>query len=401
MTDQKNISVIVDAHVLDKGFQGTRSFITNIYKLLIKHPEIRFYIAARNIENLQFIFGNHENINYLGLKSINSYERLVLEIPRLIKKHRIDYAHFQYICPPIKYCKYIVTTHDVIFEDLPDEFSCLYRRIKKHLYKRSAAMADVLTTVSQFSKRSIHKHLNIPLHRIHVVPNGIEDTFFDLVSREEASQKIYNSYAIENFILFVSRLEPRKNHHRLLEAYDRLKLCRKGISLVFIGNRTLNTPALQRKMNSLDHETRNHIIQLENITQDDVKLFYKAARLFVYPSKGEGFGIPPLEAVASGTPVICSDAMATGEYKFLGPDLVNIHQQNSLEERMMEHINNPLSDKILKERADYVRKTYSWQKSADILYDLLMENHQKEIANDQLQNAGEPEGRIAAGILNR
>src|SRR5687768_1916770 len=113
MNGNSNIRIFVDAHVVDGPHQGTRTFIEQLYSELVHKPGIRIFIAARNTAELKRVFENNENVVYVKYRSNNRMHRLLVEIPYLLKKHKIDYAHFQYITPLKTKCKTIVTTHDV------------------------------------------------------------------------------------------------------------------------------------------------------------------------------------------------------------------------------------------------------------------------------------------------
>ena len=118
------IKIFLDAHVFDGEFQGSRTFIKELYNILLQKKDLEFYIAAYDLENLKRYFPKAENIFFIKLKKRSSILRLLIEIPQLIKKHGISYAHFQYMVPPVKNCRFIVTTHDVLFNEFPKEFPC-------------------------------------------------------------------------------------------------------------------------------------------------------------------------------------------------------------------------------------------------------------------------------------
>ena len=145
------IKLLIDAHVFDGKYQGTRTYIQGIYSAMITHKDIEFYFAAQNVSRLKSIFGIAENIHYIRLDATNSIWRLAWEYPRIIKKYKIDYAHFQYICPLIKCCKEIVTIHDLLFLDFPKYFPLSYRIKNRTLFMYSAKRADLLLTVSEYS----------------------------------------------------------------------------------------------------------------------------------------------------------------------------------------------------------------------------------------------------------
>jgi glycosyltransferase involved in cell wall biosynthesis len=366
------IRIFVDAHVFDGSYQGTRSFIKGIYTLLADKQGVEIFLAANNTENLKENFPDRPNIHFIKYNTRSRYSRLLLEIPALIRKYGFDYAHFQYICPPVKKCKFIVTVHDVIFNDLPKEFSKGYRLLKHFLYKRSARQADLLTTVSDFSRNSIEKYLRIKNENVHIVANGIDAAFFDKTGKAEASERIRRKYGLDKFILFVSRIEPRKNHLALLDAWLELELYKKKIHLVFLGSRTIKTRSLFKKINHLPEEVRQFLFISDSVNDTELLQFYKAASLFVYPSGGEGFGIPPLEAAALEVPVICSNHAALGDYRFFNDDHINPFDLQLLKQRIRERLENPENKELLEERARFVKRIYNWNVPAENLYQLML-----------------------------
>ncbi|RYY91483.1 MAG: glycosyltransferase family 1 protein, partial [Chitinophagaceae bacterium] len=320
MNNTTPIRLFVDAHVFDGPYQGTRSFIGGIYRELAGRAGIELYLAARNVDALKEYFGENAGVRFVPLRSRSSYRRLLLEIPALLRRHRIDFAHFQYIAPPLKQCRYIVTTHDVLFCDLPGDFSTGYRLLKRWLYRRTAQRADILSTVSAHAQHAMQQHLGINPERVHLVPNGVSPHFYGGTPKAEAARYILERYGLQRYVLLLSRFEPRKNHVLLLRLFFESGLHRQGYSLVFIGSRTLPVPGLDEAIGALSEEESAALHLLPAVPAGDLPYFYKAAELFFYPSRGEGFGIPPLEAAAAGTPVLCSNALALGDFDFFGPD---------------------------------------------------------------------------------
>jgi glycosyltransferase involved in cell wall biosynthesis len=363
------VRLFIDAHVFDNEFQGTRTFLREIYLLLAGREDLELFFAANDIENLKRIFPRRPNVHFIAYKSHSSLRRLAWEIPGLLKKHAIDYAHFQYICPLVKSCKYIVTLHDVIFSEYPDEFSRGYRLAKKFLYKRSAWMADIITTVSTYSQKSIRTFLEVPSHiPIHVVPNGVGPKFYEPHDKQRSGDFIFRKYGMKRFLLYVSRFEPRKNHEFLLRAWIELELYKEGIHLVLLGSRTIPVPAFDRLLGELSPEIRNFVFIHDRIDDSDLLEFYRAADVFVYPSRAEGFGIPPLEAAASGTPVICSNSSAMEQFTFFGENHIDPFNLPSLVDRLKFILRTPPSAEQLSALSREVALSYSWEHSADILY---------------------------------
>jgi len=367
-----NIRLLVDAHVFDGEFQGTRTFIEGIYNIIAHKKNVELYLAANDIPNLKLHFPTAKNIHYVELKSDSSVRRLVYEFPSIIRKYEIEYAHFQYIPPPIKLCKYIVTTHDVIFNEYPEEFSTAYRTIKNFLYKKGAQRADIITTVSEYSKKSIEKYLDIESDKIHVIPNGVSPQYLLTYNKFQAKQYIRTKFGFDKYILFVSRIEPRKNHILLLNAFLDLELHLKGYRLVFLGNKTLKTSPFESALEELSPDLRRFIFLSSEVNNKDLLGFYRAADLFVYPSKAEGFGIPPLEAAALGIPVICSNTSAMSDFSFFGENHIDPNDYDAFRKRIMAVLQNAENHVVLNEVANIVKEKYNWEHSAETLYSLII-----------------------------
>ena len=187
MEYNKKQKVFVDCHVLDKGFQGIRTYIEGIYKELIKDDTKHFYLAAANTQNLVNTFGNRSNVTYLRYQFHNKAFRLLVYVPWLIVKHGIDVAHFQYRVPPLKLCHYMVTIHDVLFEDYPQYFPKINRILSYYTYKFSANYSDVVFSVSPYAKESVIKHLGT--EHVFITPNGIDDVFFETYDKTVMQKK--------------------------------------------------------------------------------------------------------------------------------------------------------------------------------------------------------------------
>ena len=366
------IKLFVDAHVFDELPQGTRTFIKEIYLQLAGKPGLRLYLGAFDTDHLATIFTPNENVVLIKYKSRSGLRRLLFDIPAIVRKYRIDYAHFQYMTPPWKNCKQIVTIHDVIFNDFPEEFSWSYRVRKRLLYGLAAWRSDILTTVSDFSKGSIRKFLHTGDRPVYVVPNGVGQKFFRPFDREQAVGRIKERYGVENYILYVSRIEPRKNHLFVLQAWLDLKLYEQGIPLVFLGHETIPVPEFDRLLAGLSAQIRSFILIDSQVKDEGLLDMYRAARLFVYPSKAEGFGIPPLEAAALRIPVLCSNTSAMRDFSFFGKNHIDPYDYGAFKKRLREVLADPADEAFLEGVAQTIRSDYSWEGSALKFYALLV-----------------------------
>lgn len=352
--------ILVDAHVFDGKYQGTRTYLQGIYSELIKYKDIQYYFAAKNYRYLQTIFGTAPNVHYIQLKSTNSVVRLSLEYPKIIERFKINYAHFQYISPLIKTCKEIITIHDLLFLDYPQYFPLSYR-IKNHiLFRKSANRADILLTVSDYSKNEIAHYFKIPKDKIYITPNGVLKQDKTLVLPD-----IRKKWNLEKYILSVGRIEPRKNFHSLLKAFIELELYKDGYKLVLIGSPDLKYDEFYNYYNLLSPSIKESII-MDTATFEELISLYKNATLFVFPSLAEGFGIPPIEAIEYGCPLLCSNATAMAEFNL--PDECQFDPLNINE--LKKKIKLGLNQKELLDSAK-IQELFNWEKSAKIIYTIL------------------------------
>ena len=359
--------MLVDCHVFDGKAQGTTTYLKGIYSELILDANILFYLISFHPDTLKSVFGQRENVIYLKYPSKNKFKRLLFDIPSIIKKHSIDFAHFQYIAPPIKTCKYIVTIHDVLFLDYPKFFPLAYRIKNKILFYLSAKKADFVLTVSQYSKERLIQHFK--LKNIYVTPNAVDEVYFELYNKEAIQKDIFEKHKIQNYFLFVSRREPRKNHLNLLKSFV-IDGYYKKHQLVFVGSKDIQDVAFEKYFYSLSREIKKTVFFLEKVNFKELLSLTRGATISIYPSFAEGFGIPPLESIAANIPTICSNKTAMSEFTFMQDFLFD---PNSIDE-ISQKISFAISQFSVEEIREKVKSKYSWKISATVLSNILKNN---------------------------
>jgi glycosyltransferase involved in cell wall biosynthesis len=166
-------------------------------------------------------------------------------------------------------------------------------------------------------------------------------------------------------------MEPRKNHLGLLKAVLELGVLERGYSLVFAGTRSIADPALDKLLGSLDSRVLRHIHHLDSVSEAEKAALLHNARLFVYPSLAEGFGIPPLEAAMARVPVVCSNRTAMAEFDFFSPYHVDPLAGSSLRDAIARALEDR-DEERLQRVAETIAERYSWQHSARQLMQLLL-----------------------------
>lgn len=364
----RKIKILVDGRWFDSYYSGVTTYLKGLYNAIAQDEKFDVTVIGSDIVKLKNEFP--VNVSFIELRSNSNFKRLYFDLPKIIERNDFDYAHFQYICPIIKSCKYIVTLHDLLFLDFKKSFPLSFILKNTFLFYISAIRSDMLLTVSEFSRKHIARHFRINENNIHVTPNGILECFSDITDVKDIRSK----YDVDNYILFVSRLEPRKNHIMLLKAFVDLELYTK-YHLIFIGKKTINVRDLDEYFAALPEQIQNKVLYIENVSEKDLRSFYSNAALFAYPSMSEGFGIPPIEAIASGTRTICSNATALADFDFMenfqfAPDNIS-----EIKEKLLKALSD---DSYPIERyKNIVNERYKWGRIADDFKRVIISDFQK------------------------
>lgn len=362
---KNRIKILVDGRWFDSYYSGVTTYLKGIYNVIARDPDFDITIIGGNSAQLANEFPHH--VTLMELRSNSNSKRLFWDIPGIIKKYGFDYAHFQYICPLIKQCKYIVTLHDLLFLDFKGSFPVHFIVKRALLFYLSAKRADILLTVSDFSRERIAHHFKIPKDKIHVTPNGVLERYRDIDQGDEFKR----NYRIGRYILFVSRIEPRKNHLALIKAFLELQLY-KEYTLVFVGKKTIPVREMDRYIDTLPMEIRNRIVFIDKLSEQELKSCYEHASLFVYPSLSEGFGIPPLEAISLGAKTICSNTTALRDFDFLSAYQFAPNNASELKSRMLYALHD--ANYPMHEFQTIIRARYNWENIGEKLKKILVDD---------------------------
>lgn len=289
-----------------------------------------------------------------------------VNIPNILTDKDIELYHVPQNgvgLPKEKKCPFIITLHDVIPLRMPETVGETYLKIFQEEMPEIVSCCDGIITVSQFSKEDIAKAFNYPLDKIHVTHLAAENIYTPL-DKSICSALIKQYYGIEgDYILYVGGFSPRKNIVGLIEAFSALKeKYKKDIKLVIAGKQGKSYSIYKNRAISLGIE--NSVIFPGFIPIEHLPHLYNASKLLVYPSFYEGFGLPPVEAMACGVPVITSNITSIPEV--LGDSAVFINPYDV--DELCSSMFNVLSDDKLQEELiikGIVRSSeLSWDKTA-------------------------------------
>lgn len=256
--------------------------------------------------------------------------------------------------------KTIVTVQDMFALAFPGTSTLLENIITRFWLPFVLPRMDAIITVSECSKNDIMRFVNVPAEKIHVIPNS--HMGFSPMDRETAQKNISRFGLSAGYILTISSFDPRRNLPRLLEAYANLRREGERRPLVIVGKPRLRNNTLLPLIEKL--ELQNQIIFPGYILSHDLPAIYCGADLFVFPSLYEGFGIPPLEAMACGTPVVTSNTSALPEVVGDAAIMVDPYNVDALAEGMRRVLADPTLQADLRARGLKRAAEFNWERTA-------------------------------------
>jgi glycosyltransferase involved in cell wall biosynthesis len=354
------MKIAFDGTVLHGRKSGVGYYSEELLKaMLAGNHEDQFYVFSHRKLDLRFPSSNG------NLKFTNSIHFPIRAVylhaflPMVLDKVQPDICHYTNFLAPISEDRpYVVTVHDMGLETLRDSHPLAKRLYTKPLVPYIARKARLVITNSEYSKWQIVRYVGIAEDRIRVTPLAASPEF-----------KPVDSQSAVPYFLYVGNLEPRKNVEGLIEAFARMK--RKDHELLIVGNRLYHAEGPEQKAQALGLGQR--VKFLGYVPRSDLPRLFSGATAFVYPSLLEGFGLPVIEAMACGTPVITSNNSSMkeiGEGAALLVDPRNIYSITEALEVLAEDaaLRHELRTRGLKRAAEY-----SWEKTAQLTLDVYRE----------------------------
>ena len=367
------LRVGVDMHSVNGIQQGIRTHLLEIYwRAAQLAPDVDFYLLGATQETL-LQFSPHygaPNLHPVFLKPTDPVQRLLWQLPRIQRQLSLDWLHVQYIMPLFNTAQIAVTIHDILFETYTSYFTPFFRLRSRILMRYSAQHANLVLTVSNFSKHELVNKYHATADSVLVTPNAADRSRYYPGSDGKALIE-KRGLSSGDYLLSVGRLEPRKNYGVLLQAYARLT---NPPPLVIVGQRDFHFNQVFSLIASLNLHQKVKI--LDDVEAEELGALYRHCTLFLYPSVAEGFGMPVMEAFASGCAVITSDSTALTEIANGAALLVPPNDVDSLEGAIRQLLNYPDQRLSLSDAGVVRARQYSWDASAQALVQgLLMSNN--------------------------
>ena len=379
----KPLRIGIDVHSIGSQNGGNQTYYHELVRALAEAPRGHQFILYHTKRAVLSGIIDRDNMRLTRLWPSHRLLRIPFTLPCLARRDRLDIFHAQYIVPPLLNCRTVTTIHDIAYEHFPQYFPFHQRAWLKALVPLSARRADHIITVSEHSKRDLVETYGINEDKITVTYEGASSAFRP-IDRRLAKKRLSEKYQItDKFILYVGRLQARKNIGRLVGAYNRLRKSGNEHKLVLVGKAdSLFQPVLSRIR---ELRLENDVLLRGYVPDEDLPYFYSAADVFVYPSVYEGFGLPVMESMACGTPVVTSLGSSLDELAGNAALLIDPLDEQSIAAALVRMLGDPQLAKRLAQDGLRRSQEFSFRNAArqtiDV-YEQLAEEHPLMVTQD-------------------
>jgi len=360
------LRIAIDAHSVGAKLAGNESYATNLIEALAQIDSVNDYTLYVTTQEAQDRF--HQRWANFTVKTTLPHTPLI-RIPLILsaelRKNPVDVLHVQFTAPPFCPCPVVVSLHDLSFEHLPHTFNRRSRTQLRLTVRHSAKRAARIISLSEHTRQDIAQTYGIDEKLIHAIPLAAPPGFARVQDDKEL-QRVRHTYGIMgNYILSVGSIQPRKNLARLVKAYASLKArlsTNELPRLVLVGKRAW---LYDETLRALEETGLSKLVILTGyVPQSDLPALYSGALCFVYPSYFEGFGLPPLEAMKCGAPVIVGNTTSLPEV--VGNAALSVDPYDV--EAIAAGIERLIKDSVLRDQLSVKglarAEMFDWQKTA-------------------------------------
>jgi glycosyltransferase involved in cell wall biosynthesis len=370
---------------------GVGTYIRNVVRTLARLDRESKYFLIGSPEKVAECSPLPPNFHAVALDGGDDTLQGNLAFRAIVRRLGCDVVHIPHLfwIPRGLSCPYVLTVHDLLEHMYGSRnASSLRRSLHFFLTRRVLRKAARVIAVSQFTKNEIEKLLAIPDARIKVVYNAIDERFLQGHATEADRELIAQRYLVNYpFILYAGAIRPHKNVVRIIEAFSALKseLQKEqqlpDLKLIIIGDDLSSHPRLRRTV--VRSAVQNDVRFLGFVPIEVLRIFYDVAKVFVFPSLYEGFGLPPLEAMAHGTPVVTSNTSSLPEVVGNAALLVNPENVFEIRRGLQRALLDSALREQMKQRGYEQTQRFSWTNSVSTILEIY-----REVA----------EGRVVRGV---
>jgi glycosyltransferase involved in cell wall biosynthesis len=366
------VRIGIDARKLHDFGIGT--YIRNLLRQLARLDRQTEFVVFCRPEDREALASLGENFRAVAERSGNYSVAEQFTIPLALRREGVTLFHApHYVLPPLVGCRSVVTIHDCIHlmfpQYLPNRLALQYARTSISLAARRASR---VLTVSESSKKDILRFVDTTPDKIDVIYNAYDERF-TVEPREEEVVRVRERYQLhDEFVMYAGNVKPHKNLERLIEAFDLVR--KRGLDhlkLVLIGDDISKYTALRRAVHQ--HQLHKYVRFLGYLPEETLAVMYRLAGVFVFPSLYEGFGLPPLEAMASGTPVVTSNVSSLPEVAGDAAVLVDPYDAQAIADGIYRVLTDETLRHDLRKRGVARAGQFSWEQSVRRVHKIYMQ----------------------------
>ena len=307
--------IAIDAHSVGAKLGGNESYAVNLIEALAQIDNVNKYtLYVTTAEAHDRFHQRWPNFKVHTTLPHTPLIRIPLTLSAELRKHPVDVLHVQFTAPPFCPCPVVVSVHDLSFEHLPQTFLRRSRTQLRLTVRHSARRADRILTLSEHTRGDVIETYKIDPAKVTAIPLAAPAHFGPVIDDKEL-QRVRHNYGIDgDYVLSVGSIQPRKNLVRLINAYSALRSAQTSNrypKLVIVGKRGWLYDETLRVLEETG--VKDSIVLTGYVPETDLPALYSGALCFVYPSYFEGFGLPPLEAMKCGAPVVVGNATSLPE----------------------------------------------------------------------------------------
>jgi glycosyltransferase involved in cell wall biosynthesis len=343
---------------------GIGTYIRNLLRHLARMDRETEFVLLCRPQDQQELASVGANFRGVPETAANYSIAEQLTVPWALKREGVTLFHApHYVLPPLVRCRSVVTIHDCIHlmfpQYLPNRLALAYARTS---ITAAARRANRVLTVSESSKRDILRFVDVPADKIDVIYNAYDERF-GVEPHEEDVVRVRERFQLhDEFVLYAGNVKPHKNLTRLIEAFNLVR--QRGLDhlkLVMIGDEISKYTALRRAVHH--HQLHKYVRFLGYLPEETLAVMYRLAGVFVFPSLYEGFGLPPLEAMASGTPVVTSNVSSLPEVAGNAALLVDPYDPAAIAEGIYTVLTDESVRRDLRRKGLARASQFSWEAS--------------------------------------
>lgn len=361
-----SLEIAIDAHSVGTGLAGNESYITNLIEALAELDTVnRYTLYVTKREAVERFQNRWPHVSVRRTLPHTPLVRIPLTLSRELRSRPVDLLHVQYTAPPLAPCPVVATIHDLSFEHLPETFNRRSRLQLRLTVRRTARAATHILVPSEHTRRDIVESYRVSPERVSVTPLAASESFAPVADEREV-RRVRELYKIRgDYLLTVGSIQPRKNLTRLISAYAALRRARAHANLpqlVLVGKRAWLYGETLRAIEECG--IRDLTILTGYVSESDLPALYTGALCFVYPSYFEGFGLPPLEAMQCGAPVMAGNLTSLPEVVGDAGLLVDPFDVGALTEALARVIDDSALRALLRHKGIERAKQFSWRETA-------------------------------------